>query len=256
MKIALIQTALAWENPIENRSHLSQKIMGFMEDVDLIVLPEMFSSGFTMNSKTVAETMEGETVSWLQHLAKARGCAITGSLVIVENGNFYNRLVFVFPNGEIKTYDKHHLFTLAGEDKVYTAGTEKLIVEYKGFKICPLVCYDLRFPVFSRNVEDYDLLLYVANWPKPRVNAWDILLKARAVENMCYLIGVNRIGTDNNNLEYVGHSQAVDFLGNYILEPQESDGVFIFEIDKEKMLETRSKLAFLNDKDDFEILNS
>ena len=236
---------------MENRSHLAQKISGFMEDVDLIVLPEMFSSGFTMNPKAVAETMQGETVSWLQHLAKAKNAAITGSLVIEENGNYYNRLLFVFPDGDIKTYDKRHLFTLAGEDKFYTAGTEKLIVEYKGFRICPLVCYDLRFPVFSRNDANYDLLIYVANWPKLRVNAWDILLKARSVENMCYTIGVNRIGTDANNHEYIGHSQAVDFLGNYLLEPQEIDGIFIIELDKEKLLETRIKLAFLNDKDDF-----
>ena len=255
MKIALIQTSLAWENPMENRSHLAQKITGFMEDVDLIVLPEMFSSGFTMNPKEVSESMQGETVSWLQHLAKAKNCAITGSLVIEEKGNYYNRLVFVFPNGDIKTYDKRHLFSLAGEDQFYKAGAEKLIVEYKGFKICPLVCYDLRFPVFSRNVENYDVLLYVANWPKPRVNAWDILLKARAVENMSYVIGVNRIGTDDNNHEYVGHSQAVDFLGNYLLEPQEADSVFIVKLDKAKLMETRSKLAFLNDKDNFEIRN-
>lgn len=224
-----------------------------MEDVDLIVLPEMFASGFTMNPKIVAETMQGETIAWLQHLAKAKNCAITGSLVIEENGNYYNRLVFVFPNGKIQTYDKRHLFTLAGEDKVYTAGKEKLIIEYKGFKICPLICYDLRFPVFARNVENYDLLIYVANWPKPRINAWDILLKARAIENMCYTIGVNRIGKDSNNLEYVGHSQAVDFLGNYLVEPQETDGVFIVELDQEKLNETRGKLGFLNDKDDFSI---
>ncbi|WP_136153045.1 nitrilase family protein [Flavobacterium sangjuense] len=255
MKIALIQTTLAWENPMENRSHLVQKINGFIEEVDLIVLPEMFSTGFTMNPKAVAETMQGETVSWLQHLAKAKNCAITGSLVIEEKGNYYNRLVFVFPNGDIKTYDKRHLFSLAGEDKSYSAGTEKLIVEYKGFRICPLVCYDLRFPVFSRNVENYDVLLYVANWPKLRISAWDILLKARAVENMCYTIGVNRIGTDNNNLEYIGHSQAVDFLGNYLLEPQETEGIFIVSLDKEKLLETRSKMAFLDDRDNFEIRN-
>ena len=253
MKIALIQTSLSWENPMENRSHLAQKITGFMEDVDLIVLPEMFSSGFTMNPKVVAETMQGETVSWLQHLAKAKNCAITGSLVIEENGNYYNRLVFVFPNGDIETYDKRHLFTLAGEHQFYTAGVDKLIVNYKGFKICPLVCYDLRFPVFSRNAENYDVLIYVANWPKPRINAWDILLKARAVENMCYTIGVNRIGTDNNNYEYVGHSQVVDFLGEYVLAPQEADSVFIVELDKAKLLETREKLAFLNDRDKFEI---
>jgi predicted amidohydrolase len=254
MKIALVQTNLIWENPIENRSHLAQKITGFMEEVDLIVLPEMFSSGFTMNPKAVAETMNGETIAWLQHLAKAKDCAITGSLVIEENGKYYNRLVFVYPNGELKTYDKRHLFTLAGEDKVYTAGKEKLIIEHKGFRICPLICYDLRFPVFARNVEDYDVLIYVANWPKPRINAWDILLKARAVENMSYAIGVNRIGMDENELEYVGHSQAVDFLGNYLLEAQETDGVFIVELDKEKLLETKNKLAFLEDKDQFRLL--
>lgn len=254
MKIALIQTSLAWENPIENRSHLAQKITSFMEDVDLIVLPELFSSGFTMNPKAVAETMDGETVLWVQHLAKAKNAAITGSLVIEENGKYYNRLLFVYPDGEIKTYDKRHLFTLAGEDKCYSAGEDKLILEYKGFKICPLICYDLRFPVFARNIENYDLLLYVANWPKLRINAWDILLKARAVENMCYTIGVNRIGTDANNHEYSGHSQLVDFLGNYLIEPQETDGVFIVEIDKEKLLETRSKLAFLNDRDTFNII--
>jgi predicted amidohydrolase len=253
MKIALIQTSLIWENPIENRSHLAQKITGFMEDVDLIVLPEMFSSGFTMNPKAVAETMQGETVSWLQHLAKAKDCAITGSLVIEENGNYYNRLVFVFPTGEIKTYDKRHLFSLAGENEFYAAGKDKLILEYKGYKICPLICYDLRFPVFSRNVENYDVLLYVANWPKPRVNAWDILLKARSVENMCYTIGVNRIGKDHNHHEYVGHTQVIDFLGEYVLEPQEADAVFIVELNKAKLLETRRKLAFLNDKDNFQL---
>jgi predicted amidohydrolase len=165
-------------------------------------------------------------------------------------------LLFVYPSGEIKSYDKRHLFTLASENEHYKAGVDKLIVDYKGFKICPLICYDLRFPVFSRNVENYDVLLYVASWPKPRVNAWDILLKARAVENMCYTIGVNRIGTDNNKHEYVGHSQALDFLGNYLLEPQETDGIFIVTLNKEKLLETREKLAFLNDKDDFEIRNS
>ena len=253
MKTALIQTSLIWENPTANRNHLSKKINEIVDKVDFIILPEMFSSGFTMNPKAVAETMNGETVAWLQHLAKAKNCAITGSLVIEEKGNYYNRLVFVHPNGDIQHYDKRHLFTLAGEDKVYTAGKGKLIVEYKGFRICPLICYDLRFPVFSRNVEDYDVLLYVANWPKIRTNAWDILLKARAVENMSYAIGVNRIGTDKNHHEYIGHSQVVDFLGDYILEPQETDSVFIIDLDKEKLLETRKKLAFLDDMDNFRI---
>jgi omega-amidase len=253
MKIALIQSSLFWENPTANRYNFEEKINAITEKVDLIVLPEMFTTGFTMNPNNLAETMQGETILWLQSLAKAKNSAITGSLVIKENGSFYNRLLFVFPSGEIQFYDKRHLFTLAGEDKVYTSGKEKLIVEYLGWKICPLVCYDLRFPVFARNVEDYDLLIYVANWPKPRVNAWDILLKARSVENMCYTIGVNRIGFDNNNFEHVGHSQAIDFLGNYVLEPQEIEGVFIVELNKEKLLETRKKLGFLGDKDSFEL---
>jgi len=254
MKIALIQTEISWENPNENKALLQEKINAISQYVDLIVLPEMFTSGFTMNPKNVAQTMHGEAVSWLKEIVKNKDCAITGSLVIEENGNYFNRLVFVFPTGEIQTYDKRHLFTLAGEEKVYKAGKDKLIVEYKGFKICPLICYDLRFPVFARNVEDYDVLIYVANWPKPRVNAWDILLKARAVENMSYVIGVNRVGMDANNLEYVGHSQAIDFLGNYIQEPQEIEGVLIVELDKNEMLETRKKLNFLNDRDKFQIL--
>jgi len=253
MKVALIQSSLFWENPKVNRNHFEVKINTITGKVDLIVLPEMFSSGFTMNPKDVAETMQGTTIVWMQSMAKAKNSAIAASLIIKENDNFYNRLVFIFPSGEIQFYDKRHLFTLAGEEKVYTSGKEKLIINYLGFKICPLVCYDLRFPVFARNVEDYDLLIYVANWPKTRVNAWDILLKARSVENMCYTIGVNRTGFDNNNFEYNGHSQAVDYLGNYILEPQENEGVFIVELNKEKLIETRNKLGFLNDRDSFEL---
>ena len=253
MKIALIQSSLLWENPKANRNHFEEKINAFTEQVDLIVLPEMFSTGFTMHPEAVFETMEGETILWLQSLAKAKNIAITGSLVIKENNDFYNRLVFVFPSGEIQFYDKRHLFTLAGEDKVYTSGSQKLIVDYLGWKICPLVCYDLRFPVFARNVEDYDVLVYVANWPKSRIQAWDILLKARSVENLCYTIGVNRTGFDNNNFEHDGHSQAIDFLGNYVLEPQETEGVFIVELNKEKLVEARKKLGFLGDRDCFEL---
>jgi len=253
MKIALIQSSLFWENPIANRNYFEEKINTITEKVDLIVLPEMFTTGFTMNPSAVAETMQGETVLWLQSLAKAKNSAITGSLIIKEKDKFYNRLVFVFPSGEVQFYDKRHLFTLAGENKVYTSGKEKLVVDYLGWKICPLVCYDLRFPVFARNADDYEVLLYVANWPKPRINAWDILLKARSVENMCYTIGVNRIGFDDNNSEHVGHSQVVDFLGNYVLEPQETEGIFVVELNKENLLETREKLGFLNDKDAFEL---
>lgn len=253
MKISIIQSSLFWENPTANRNYFDKKINSITEKVDLIVLPEMFTTGFTMNPSVVAETMKGETVLWLQSLAKAKNSAITGSIVITENNNYYNRLLFVFPSGEIQFYDKRHLFTLAGESKVYTKGNQKLIVEYLGWRICPLICYDLRFPVLARNVEDYDVLLYVANWPKPRINAWDILIQARSVENLCYTIGVNRTGFDNNNNEYVGHSQVVDFLGNYILEPMESESVFNIVLNKEKLVETRNKLGFLNDRDIFEL---
>ena len=251
MKIALIQSSLFWENPKKNRKNLEEKINAISESVDLIVLPEMFTSGFTMKPNDVAETMQGETITWLKHLAKAKNTAITGSLVIAENDNFYNRLVFVFPSGEIQFYDKRHLFTLAGEDEVYTAGNKKLIVEYKGWKICPLICYDLRFPVFSRNVEEYDVLIYVANWPEIRIKAWDALLKARAIENMSYTIGVNRIGEDDNNFKYNGHSQVVNFLGDYIMEPVETKGVFIVELNKAELLLARKKFNFLSDQDSF-----
>lgn len=249
MKIAIIQTALFWESPSQNRKHFEQKINSISQEVDLVILPEMFTSGFTMNPKRVSETMNGETIILLKSLAKAKNCAITGSLVIAENNNYYNRMIFVFPEGNIEYYDKKHLFTLAGEDKVYNFGNQKKIIEFRNFKICLQVCYDLRFPVFARNTQDYDLLLYVANWPKTRINAWDILLKARAIENMCYTIGVNRIGRDNNNLEYIGHSQIVDFLGHSIIEPQKSEGIFMSNLDQIVMLETREKLGFLKDRD-------
>ncbi|PWA11377.1 amidohydrolase [Flavobacterium laiguense] len=251
MKIALIQSSLFWENPEKNREKLGKKINAISESVDLIVLPEMFTSGFTMQPNDVAETMHGETLTWLKHLAKDKNSAITGSLIITENGNFYNRLVFVFPSGEVRFYDKRHLFTLAGEDKVYTGGNKKLIVEYQGWKICPLICYDLRFPVFARNTEDYDVLIYAANWPKIRINAWDTLLKARAIENMSYTIGVNRIGEDNNGHQYNGHTQVVNFLGDYILEPIENKGVFIVQLNKAELLLARKKFNFLNDRDSF-----
>ncbi|WP_428231066.1 nitrilase family protein [Flavobacterium sp.] len=253
MKIAIIQSDLHWEDAVKNRNSFESKINQIDSGVNLVVLPEMFSTGFTMNAHEVAETMEGETVLWLQSLAKQKNFAITGSLIIVENEKYYNRMLFVLPSGEIQHYDKRHLFSLAGEDKFYTNGNEKVIVEYLNWKICLQVCYDLRFPVFARNVENYDLLLYVANWPKVRTNAWDSLLKARAIENLSYVVGVNRVGLDVNNYEHIGHSQVIDFLGNFTLAPQETEAVFIVDLDKDAMLETRKKLDFLNDKDVFEI---
>jgi predicted amidohydrolase len=255
LKIAWIQTDLVWENPSANRQRMSQKIAEISTTVDLIVLPELFTTGFTMNAQAVAESLQGHTIAWLQQVAKAKNCAITGSLVIEEKGNFYNRLVFVFPNGDIKTYDKRHLFTLAGEDKVYTPGKDKLIIDYKGFKICPLICYDLRFPVFSRNTEKYDLLLYVANWPSPRIAAWDALLKARAIENCCYVVGVNRLGIDANALDYPGHSQGIDFAGNLLHDSASKAEVVLLEIGKKELLEFRTRFSFLDDQDVFTVVD-
>lgn len=255
LTVAFIQTHLIWENPLENRRALNDKINGITTSVDLIILPEMFTSGFTMNASAIAETMEGETIVWLKTKAEEKQAVIIGSLVITENDNFYNRLVCVEPSGTITHYDKRHTFTLAGEHKVYTAGTEKIIFNYNGWNICPLICYDLRFPVWSRNVEDYDLLLYVANWPKVRINAWDTILKTRAIENMCYCIGVNRVGSDGNNYEYTGHSAAYDVLGQRIdAIPKNIEATEIVILDKDHIKKYREKLNFLNDKDDFNLI--
>lgn len=253
MKIALIQTDLIWEDVSKNRQNFDLKIDETDSEVNLIVLPEMFSTGFTMNASEVAETIHGETIQWMKSKAKQKDAAITGSIIITENGAFYNRMFFVFPSGDFQYYDKRHLFSLGGEDQFYTPGTEKVIVEYLGWKICLQICYDLRFPVFVRNVENYDLILYVANWPKVRTNAWDSLLIARAIENLCYVAGVNRIGLDANNFEHSGHTQLINCWGNYIIQPQETAGVFVAEMDKNSMLETRGKLNFLGDRDHFEI---
>ncbi|OCB77343.1 amidohydrolase [Flavobacterium crassostreae] len=253
MKIALIQSSIVWQNPEANRVYLEQKIHSIPAGINLIVLPEMFTTGFTMHPEQVAEPMNGKTVQWMQALAKAKNTAITASIVITQNNAYYNRLLFVFPTGAIQHYDKRHLFSLAGEEKVYRRGTQKLVVDYLGWKICPLVCYDLRFPVFSRNVEQYDLLLYVASWPKPRIKAWDSLLVARAIENMSYVIGSNRVGEDNNGYQYNGHSQVIDCLGEYVVEPSENEAIFITTLHQSAQNAVREKLPFLKDKDSFEI---
>lgn len=250
MKITLVQTSLIWENAEANRKNLSRLVDEF-DDTDIIILPEMFSTGFTMKPEAVAETMDGPSVDWMRNIAYSNNCAVTGSLVVKEAGKYYNRLLFVFPDGTVQHYNKRHLFTLAGEHKQYTTGKERLLVKYKGWKICPLVCYDLRFPVYSRNTEDYDLLLYVANWPRPRILAWDTLLKARAIENMCYVAGVNRVGEDSNGHNYPGHSQVVDFLGKEVLKPSVEEGLLNVTLNKSALEESRNKFGFLNDRDRF-----
>ncbi len=254
LNIALIQSNLVWENPEANRKSFENKISTISNDIDLIVLPEMFTSGFTMNAQSVAESMTEETIIWLKTISKEKGVAIVGSLVISDNNNYYNRLVFVEPSGRLTYYDKRHTFTLAGEHKVYTAGTEKIVLDYKGWKICPLICYDLRFPVWARNVDNYDALIYVANWPKVRINAWDALLKARAIENMSYCVGVNRVGLDGNNFEYSGHSGVYDVLGHRMDEiPENEEAVEVITMTKEHIKTYREKLNFLNDRDEFSL---
>ena len=255
LHVAIIQTLLIWEDPKANRKHFKAKIQGIKQPVDLIVLPEMFTTGCTMNAKAVAETMDGKSVTWMKKRASETDAAITGSLIIEENGQFYNRMVFTFPDGTLKTYNKRHAFSLAGEDKVFTSGQEQVIVTYKDWAICLQICYDLRFPVWARNTTDYDALIYVANWPKPRIAAWDALLKARAIENMCYCIGVNRIGEDDAHNEYSGHSAVYDVLGNNITPVRPNkDHIELVSLDKTHISRYREKLKFLNDRDQFKIM--
>ncbi|SNR57158.1 Carbon-nitrogen hydrolase [Maribacter sedimenticola] len=252
LQVALVQSPIKWEDPQDNRSFFGQKIDQVKEKVDLIILPEMFSTGFTMSPENIHEKEGDITLQWMQRMAQKRDCAVTGSMVYKEENHYYNRLFFVFPNGHYESYDKRHTFTLAGEHKKYTKGTKKCIVEYKGFKICPLICYDLRFPVWSRNTEDVDLLLYVANWPAPRINAWDALLKARAIENMVYCIGVNRVGKDYEGHLYTGHSGIYDPLGERI-GFSEKDETLVRTLDKAILNKYREKLRFLEDRDIFTI---
>ena len=257
LNIALIQSNLIWENPGQNRKFFSKKIFAIKEPIDVIVLPEMFSSGFTMNPERVSETIQGETVTWMKEMAAKSNAAICGSLVISEGGHCFNRFVFATPEGNLESYDKRHTFTLAGEHKVYKAGNNRQVINYKGWKINPLVCYDLRFPVWARNTDNYDVLIYVANWPKPRINAWDALLKARAIENMSYCIGVNRVGFDHNNHEYSGHSAVYDGLGECITSIAPNvEQVEVVTIKKNHIETIRQKLKFLDDKDEFTFYSS
>jgi predicted amidohydrolase len=254
LKIVAIQSNLIWENPNENRRHFEHKISQLDSDTNLIVLPEMFSTGFTMCPNTVAETMNGTTISWMIKMAKVYNLAIIGSIVIQDNYQYFNRAVFVHPSGDLETYDKRHLFSLAGEDRLYTSGMNRVVINFNGWRICPLICYDLRFPVWSRNTNDYDLLLFMANWPVTRIEAWDTLLKARAIENMSYCIGVNRIGKDKNGYQYNGHTSAYNFLGDKVASTQESKEDLLYcTTSKTKLLEFRQKLNFLKDQDSFKI---
>lgn len=251
LKITIIQSELHWENAEANRAMFSEKIQNIEDETDLVVLPEMFTTGFSMNAKKLAEPNDSDSLNWMISEARKHNCAITGSVIISENDKFYNRLFFVLPDGTYEKYDKKHTFTLAKENETYTAGKERLIVNYKGWKICPLICYDLRFPVWSRNTEDYDVLIYLANWPKVRTVAWDTLLRARAIENMSYCVGVNRVGFDGNDHEYVGHSAVYDVLGKQVSPSAFDEFIETVTLSKEHIESNRKHLQFLNDRDKF-----
>jgi predicted amidohydrolase len=253
LTIAGIQSELHWEDIDANLSMFSEKIDSINEKVDLIILPETFSTGFSMNN-SIAETMDGKSVTWLKEYAAKKQCCIAGSLLIKDEGNYYNRMIIAKENGEITTYDKRHLFTFGEEDKYFSAGDKKVVFELKGWKICPLICYDLRFPVWSRNTEEIDLYFYVANWPAVRSKAWDILLQARAIENVSYVAGINRIGYDKTNNHYGGNSAIIDYKGdsifNYTLD---KNHIEITTLSKQKIRTFRAKFPALNDGDRFEI---
>jgi len=254
LKINLIQTDTIWENIGANLKNLSSKIDGLKEETDVIILPELFTTGFTMEADGVAEGMDGKGVHWMLDMAEKRKCVVMGSLLIRESNHYFNRLVVAFPDRRIQHYDKRHLFSFAGEDKVFLSGAHRLVFEYKGFRICPLICYDLRFPVWARNTESIDLMIFVANWPNARMLAWDNLLRARAIENLCYVIGVNRVGVDNNNLIYTGHSAVYDAMGATLVESEPSnEGIYSTEINKSHIEAVRKKFSFLNDRDEFKI---
>jgi predicted amidohydrolase len=246
MKITTIQHNIIWEDKETNLKNLSEKINPIQSDV--VILPEMFTTGFTMNPKPFAETMTGSTVQWMKEISITKDLAICGSIIIEEEGKYFNRFIWVNPDGTIYHYDKKHLFL--NEDQNYTPGDKKLIIEYRGWKICPLICYDLRFPVWSRNVEDYDILIYVANWPDKRKLAWRSLLVARAIENQCYVIGVNRVG-EGSGLVYSGGTSLINAQGEVQYTNSHVEEVFTTTLSKYDLDKIRAQLPFLDDRDSF-----
>jgi omega-amidase len=261
LNLCLLQADTVWHDPQANRDYYTGLLAAQAGDADIIILPETFTSGFSNEALAQAETMDGATVQWLRAQAIALNAAITGSVQIRDGGRVFNRLLWATPDGQLQYYDKRHLFRMAGEHERYAAGTDKTIVEFKGWRICPLVCYDLRFPVFSRNRfakanahgYDYDLLIFVANWPSARHYAWQSLLKARAIENLCYLAAVNRVGTDGNGLEYAGGSTVLDFLGQPMLEAGGSPQALQARLGYAELNAFRARFPAHLDADDFEI---
>jgi len=251
LNITIVQPDIIWENVLANLEKYNELITG-INKTDLIVLPEMFTTGFSMHPEKLKENMNGETLGWMKKIARKKGTAVLGSLILEDRGKILNRAVWVNPDGELKIYDKHHLYTMGQETEHYTAGNSKTIVEYKGWKFCPLICYDLRFPVWARNTEDYDVLIYMANWPSPRHHVWKNLLVARALENQCYCFGVNRTGSDGAGLQYLGDSAMVSPKGFAEFMGKE-ESVRSFTISYEELQQFRKVFPLLKDRDRFTI---
>lgn len=252
LRISLLQWDLAWEKPEQNLL-MAEKLLGKMLHTDVVVLPEMFTTGFTMNAQSVAEEMSGNAVKWIQNQARTHEALITGSLIIKEKNSFYNRAIIAYPDGNIDFYDKRHLFSYAGEDGVFSPGNRLLTIDYKEWKIKVLICYDLRFPVWSRNTDDTDVLIYVANWPKMRAYAWNQLLRARAIENLSYVAAVNRIGIDGKEIPYQGDTQLIDFSGKVMANLKDKEGILNVTLDRSELAAFRKRFPFINDRDRFSV---
>jgi predicted amidohydrolase len=260
LTITTIQTGLQWEDKRTNLKRFGERILAIPEPTEVVVLPEMFSTGFSVRPATLAEPMDGPTVTWMQEIAARKKIILTGSIIVEEEDNYYNRLVWMLPNGTYGYYDKRHRFAYAGEHEQYTAGHKRLIASVKGWKVLLLVCYDLRFPVWSRQAPaaeatdlEYDLLLYVANWPESRAHAWKTLLQARAIENQCFAAGVNRIGKDGNDIHYSGDTMVLDPLGETIYHAAAKDETHTVTLRKEDLLRVRTRFPFWQDADRFSI---
>ncbi|HYH16945.1 MAG TPA: amidohydrolase [Flavisolibacter sp.] len=258
LSVTLIQTALHWEDKTANLSMLEQKINSITDKTHIVVLPEMFSTGFSMKPEVLAETMNGETVAWMKRVAAEKRVILTGSVIIEDEGLYYNRLIWMLPNGQYGYYNKRHLFAYAGEDQHYTGGDQRFIASVNGWKIKFLVCYDLRFPVWARQQYteegfEYDIIICVANWPERRNTAWKTLLQARAIENQCYVVGVNRVGKDGNDIYHSGDSMVVDALGEILYHKAHDEDMVTITLEKEALQAIREKLPFWKDADQFDL---
>jgi len=252
----LVQSHLHWEDPEANRKMFEEKILPVSSPMEIVVLPEMFTTGFSMNPNRLAEGMHGDTMAWMKRIASEKKIILTGSLMIEENGKYYNRLIWMQPDGKYGWYDKRHLFSFGGEDQEFSHGLKRFISQVKGWKICTMICYDLRFPVWNRlaKEEEYDVLLFVANWPTKRIHAWKSMLMARAIENQCYVVAVNRVGKDGNGMEHAGESCVIDPLGNILYSKTESEDMYTISLDKNLVDTTRKTFPFQKDKDEFILL--